>query len=267
MNGFVQRFPQITLTDAPLGYTAFPSVFQNLDDISDLKCAYNMLNHKNSVSELYPLQLGKLASDAVFDPTNKYLNIATTAGFAGTGLKATDLASSSFCAVVTVRCSNLVAASNATSARKSVFGDYDENSSGLTTGFRLALSTDKLTFFYKSLAGTASSVFDVALASSPLNKWITLIVDVNRGAEIKIKSSSGASTSTTDSNIVNYIQGTKDLQFGGMDETANIADMGMIGNILGGAIFEGSQSNDFHSTLFSLASDELIKFERGYTYA
>lgn len=262
--GYIESLSSVTLANAPLGYATMPSVFSGL---AGLKGAYNMLNNLDSSGNNKPLQINRTISDATFDIANRYLNVITEQGGAGSQIKTSDLASNSFCMITTVRCSNLVSATNTTSARKSIMGDYTEDASGTTTGFRVALSTDKLTFFCKTLAGVASSVIDIALPVSPLNKWITVILDISRGGTIKLKTNTGISLTSTDSNFTTYVLGTRDLQFGNQDEVASIATLGMIGNVLHGAIFEGSQSDAFHTELFARAEKDFLKFGRAFTYA
>jgi hypothetical protein len=271
MVGFIQRLPKVEITGASLPPATLFSVFS---DFPNLMCAYNMLNIGDSSGLNRPLSLGKTSSDAAFDGVNRYLNFVTSSGSAATGIKTADTTGNSFCAILTVRASNLVAGTNYTSGRKSVFGDYSEDASATVNGFRVGLATDKVTFMCKGADGSvptgtpANSAFDVTLAVNALNKWRTILVDVQRGTKIKLKVSTGETAETTNANIINYVLGSiRDFQFGNQDEVASISVQGIIGNILHGAILNGTQSDTVHAQLFQAAEKDLTTFNRNFSYA
>lgn len=256
MSGLIQRITGLDLSGNNLPTIALPSLF---NEVSGVDCAYNFLNNKDSSGNENSL----ITNGATFDTTNRVMTL-TSSQYAQSAANL----HGSFCAVITFKVTDI-------STARHLFGDYTEaaqsNTSGIVLGVKDSPSSEVF-LRYKGQNGTNGTVHHSVGGTVFLNKWKTIILNVDRGTRIRLYDETGAYTESTDANAINFTVGVDGnsnpapIRFGQQVISSSIGLSYFQGDFLSGAVFNGYQDDATITKLLKIANADLTEFERGNAY-
>lgn len=256
MSGLIQRITGLNLSGNNLPTIALPSLFS---EVTGADCAYNFLNNKDSSGNENTL----ITNGANFDVTNRVMTL-TSSQYAQSSANL----HGDFCAVLTFKVTDMA-------TTRHIFGDYTEQTQANTNGIVLGVKdspSSQVFLRYKGQNGTNGTIEHDVAGTIFLNKWKTIILNVDRGTRIRLYDETGAYTESTDANATNFIVGVDGnsnpapIRFGQQVIGASIGLSYFQGNFLSGAVFDGYQDDATITKLLKIANADLTEFERGYAY-